>query len=210
MKLQNRSFTLVASVVFSVLPALGQLTVDATGPIREMRRTASVGSGGGFGRKVPLQLTMKTTGAPPDEDGKTTVEFSLTNSGKTDLIIPISPHPGDLESADPNASNSLRVVGLSVTADKKQAKVLPGQAYLYGSDTVPGSLVSVGPGESIRVLARVALPRAPATETEGPVFVGHASLNNLTFKIMNGKSVFDMQQIGSSSSTEYTAQTLLH
>ena len=209
MKVQHRSFTLVASVVFSVLPALGQLTVDATSPIREMRRTASVGSGGGFGRKVPLQVTMKTTGAPPDEDGKTVVEFSLTNSGKTDLIIPISPHPGDLESADPNASYSLRALGLSVTADKKQAQVLRGQAYLYGSDTVPGTLISVDPGESIRVLARVALPSTPQTETEAPVFVGHASLNSLTFKIMNGKTVSAMQEIGSSTSPEYTAEALL-
>jgi hypothetical protein len=209
MKVQNRSFTLVASVVFSLLPALGQLTVDATGPIREMRRTASIGGGGSVGRKVPLQVAMKTTGAPPDEDGKTVVEFNLTNSGKTDLIIPISPHPGDLEPANPNASYSLRVLGLFVTSDKKQAKVLQGGANLYGSDILTGTQISVAPGESIRVIGRVALPRTPATEKEGPVFVGHASLNNLTFKVMNGKTVFDMQQIGSSSSPEYTAQTLL-
>jgi hypothetical protein len=206
--LRARLFMLSASVILLVIAALGQLTVDATGPIRERRREPASGRGGSIGRKLPLQVAIETTGAPPDENGKTVVEFVLRNPGKNDLTLPISPHPGDLEPVDPKASYTGRVLGLFVTSDKRQANILSGHAHLYGSDAVPGTLITLAPGESIKVLARVALPRSSPSEPGALVFVGHAMLDNETIKTVNWQAIFNRQEIGSASSPEYTPEHL--
>jgi hypothetical protein len=208
-----RLFILSASVILLVIAALGQLTVDATGPIRERRRKAGMGRGGSIGRKLPLQVAIKTTGAPPDENGKTLVEFILTNAGKNDLALPISPHPGDLEPSDPKATYTGRLLALFVTSDKRQTNILSGDTHLYGSDAVPGTLITLTPGEFIQVLVRVALPRISASEPSASepsalVFVGHAMLDNETIKTFNGQAISDTQEIGSASSPKYTPEHL--
>jgi len=199
---------LSASVIFLITSTLGQLTVDATGPIRESQREeASGSSGGGIGRKLSIQVAVETTGAPADENGKTVVEFTLTNSGKTDLNVPISPHPGDFEPADPKASYKVEMLSLFITSDKKATDILSGSAHLYGSDAVPGTLLSLATGESIRVLLRVAFAKS-STSVGEVVFVGHATLNNEAIKMVNGQTVLQFQEIGSAASPEYTPEAI--
>jgi hypothetical protein len=199
---------LSASVILLAIAALGQLTVDATGPIRERRREAGIGQGGGFGRKLPLQVAMKTPGTPPDENGKTVVEFILTNTGKNDLTLPISPHPGDLEPSDPKANYTVQCLGLRITSGKGSGTILPGGADLCGRNAFPGTLIALAPGESIRVLTRVALPHISIPGPGARVFVADAILNRETIKIVNGQTVSDMQEIGLASSPEYTPEDL--
>ena len=88
-----RSLIICASVGVLAVTALGQLTVDATGPIRGRKREAIQGHGGGVGRKLPLKVAIWTTGSPPDENGKTLVEFVLTNSGRATSLFRYHPTP---------------------------------------------------------------------------------------------------------------------
>jgi hypothetical protein len=203
-----RLFMLGASGLFFATVALGQLTVDATGPIRERHREATSGRGGSVGRKLPLQVAIETTGAPPDENGKTVVDFILTNTGKNDLTLPISPHPRDLQPSDPKARYTVRCLGLRMSSGKAPWTIFPGGADLYGRDSIPGTLITLAPGESIRVLTRVALPRNSAPNSGAGVFVAGAILNGETIKIVNGQTVSDMQEIGSAGSSEYTPEAL--
>jgi hypothetical protein len=120
----------------------------------------------------------------------------------------MSPHPGDFEPGDPTASYVVRVLSLCVTSDKREAQILPGQAHLYGNEAVPGTLLKLAPSDSIRVLARIALPSPSGAELSGFVLVGHAMLDNETIRTVNGHSLSDLQEIGSASSPEYTLQSL--
>jgi hypothetical protein len=201
-----RSLMLCTLLVSLALTALAQLTVDATGPIRQRKRDAARGHVGCCGRKLPLQVAMETTGSPPDENGQTLVEFVLTNSGKKALVLPVSPHPGDLEPSDPNATYSGMSLGLRIGLSKKPAGIFGGGADLFGSKEFPGTLVSLAPGDSIRVLARVALPQVGNTEPEA--FKASALLGTETIKRVNGELVSESQNVGFADSPEYTLESL--
>jgi hypothetical protein len=204
-----RLFTVCASIVVLAVAVLGQLTVDVTGPIRQRKREAMRGHGGGVGRKLPLKVTIVTTGAPPDHNGKTPVEFVLTNSGKNDLTLPISPHPGDLEPSDPEATYTVMTLGLRISLSEKPGIIFPGGAELYGSAEFPESLVSLAPGDSIRVLTLVALPEAGGEAPNAEGIDASASLSNQTIRTLNGQLVSDSQEIGFARSQEYTIDSLL-
>jgi hypothetical protein len=190
--------------------ASAQLTVDASGPIRERRRQPSSGSGSSIGYKLPIQLTVKATGAAPDENGRTLLEFTLANTGKNELSIPISPHPADLEPEEPKASYAVKTLNFYLTLDtvtNRQQVTLPGGAYLYGSSDFPGTMVSLPVGESISVLARVALPRTAVEH--GKVIVGRVTLNDETTKTVKGQTSSDVKEIGSGESQDYPLRSLL-
>ena len=147
-----------ASVMVFAISALGQLTVDATGPVRQRNREATQGRGGGVGRRLPLMITLQTTGSAPDETGKTMLEFILTNTRKTDLTLPISPNPADSEPSDPKILYTVMKLGLRISLSNKPGVMFAGGAELYGSAEFPETVANLAPGDSIRVLARVALP----------------------------------------------------
>src|SRR5258708_40146643 len=91
--------SLSLAAVFLSIPIVagGQLTINATGPVRERHRNADVARGGGVGRRISLLVAVQTHSGSPDANGDTQVDFVLTNFGKVDLVVPISPNPGDLE-----------------------------------------------------------------------------------------------------------------
>jgi len=213
MKLKLRLFVFTLSIAFSSILAAGQLTVDTTGPIRQRLREPDIGRGGGSGRRVPIQVAIGSTGAPTDENGKTVFEFMLTNSGKADLEIPICPHPRDLEPVDAKAIYSVKVLGLYVTSNKGQTNILPGQAHLYGNDATPGTLMRLTPGQSVRVIVRVAIPpRTLGSQPGEGVLVGHVRMGEETIQNVNNQIRGDTREIGSASSSEYPldAVTKLH
>ena len=188
----------------SALRVAGQLTVDATGPIRGRTREATRGSGGGVARRLPLQVAIKTPVSTPDARGRTLVEFILTNSGRKALILPVSPHPADLEPSDPKSAYTVLTLGLRVSLNKKPGTIFPGGTDLYGSASVPATLVTLGPGDSILVLTLVTLPMS------GPEpLIATASLENQTLKTTNGELALDSQEIGFAMSTEYPLNSLL-
>jgi hypothetical protein len=203
------SLVLGISIPFGMASA--QLTIDASGPIRERHNPASSGSGGSSGFKLPVQVSVRTNGAPPDEKGRTVVEFEVTNVGKNDLAIPISPHPGDFEPEVSNVSYRVKTLELFLTRDtgegaNRQQVMLPGGAGLYGNTSVPGTLVSLAPGESIRVLARVTLPTG---EENRGVIVGRVTLNDETVKTLGGQTSSDTREIGMGESPDYPIRSLL-
>jgi len=203
-----RSSVVCASVVVLAVTAFGQLTVDATGPIRQRKREATRGHGGGVARKLPLKIAISTTGSPPDQNGRTPVEFVLTNSGTSDLTLPVSPHPGDLEPSNPKATYTVMSLGLRISLSEKPG-TFPGGADLYGSAALAGTLVSLAPGDSIRVLTRVALPEVCGEASNTETFDASASLVNQTIKTVNGQVLSDSQEVGFARSAEYTLQSLL-
>jgi hypothetical protein len=84
--------------------------------------------------------------------------------------------------------------------------MLPGGACLYGNTSVPGTLVSVAPGESIRVLARVTLPTGE--ENKG-VIVGRVRLNDETVKTFGTQTSSDTREIGMGESRDYPIRSLV-
>jgi hypothetical protein len=188
--------------------ASAQLTIDASGPTRERHRQPSSGSGGGTGYKLPIEVAVKAIAGAPDENGRTLVEFALTNTGRKQLAVPISPHPGDLEPEESKASYTAKMLNIYLTLDtveraSRQQVTLPGGAYLYGSSDSPGTIVSLATGESINVLAPVALPSTDSDN--GRVIVGRVSLNDETIKTVRGQTSSEVKEIGCSESRDLSA-----
>jgi hypothetical protein len=137
------------------------------------------------------------TGSPPDENGKTLVEFILTDVDKEALMLPTSLHPGDLEPPDPKSEYSVMQLDLGISQSKKPVVIFPGGADLYGSTSVPGTLIRLAPGESIHVLTKIALPTSNDKRGEEQRFVATGSLNTETVKNLNGRIVSYSQISGS-------------
>ena len=209
MKLEAlRSFTFSISVTLCSAAMMAQVTIDATVPIRGRIRNPTAGHGGSVGRKLPLRVELETRGSPPDEKGLTEVEFILANTGKEPLTLPISPHPGDMEPSDPKVSYTLQVLHLYVTSDKRQELTISGRTDLYGKRDSPEAFVKLAPGESIRVLTRVALPTDPSLNGAAQaVFVAHVVLDDETIKTRDGQTTEDTQEVGSAGSSEYKPQS---
>jgi hypothetical protein len=87
--------------------------------------------------------------------------------------------------------------------------MLSGGAQLYGNRSLPASLVSLAPGESIHVLTRVAFPRLSDAESSsaGP-FVAHAVLNDQVIGLVDGQIFENTQEFGSAVSAEYSPKSL--
>jgi len=192
-----------ALVFLAAVSALAQMTVDARGPIHELSRRADSGSGGSIGRKLPLKVAVEINGADPNDTGATLVCFVITNTGKDKLTVPISPNPGDLEPADPGADYTLSRLSFYMTADKDRRTVLSPETSLYGAQTFPETLMTMAPGESLRVLTRV---RLSSDKSDPPVFMAHVSLNTDKIRTVGGRTISHSQEVGSAESAEYTAQ----
>ncbi len=205
MKLKPRSFLCIAAVVLVSLSAPAQLTIDATGPDKELRE-APGGRIGSIGRKLPLKVAVEVPAGPSSDNGKTVVEFILTNSGKEGLNIPVSPDPGDVEPADAETKYSFKLLNLYITSEGKRRATLPGGARLYGNDE-SATLVALAPGDSIRVCAKVALSPATAVDQSSTVvFVAHAMLVDETVTAVDGKPFMDGFEVGSAKSPEYALE----
>jgi len=96
-----------------------------------------------------------------------------------------------------------------MTSGKEQISMLSGRSDLYGNLNSPETLVDLAPGESIRVLTRVALPQDSSSEGTGEeTLVGHAVLENEVVKTNNGSTSADSQEVGSVISAGYTLRSL--
>jgi len=200
--------TLGAPLLLFSIAAANQLTVDATGPVRERPRVATAGHVGSIGYKLPLQIAIEVQGVA-DRGGKTEVDFVLTNSGKTDLLIPVSPNFGDLEAKERKQGYAVNHLILYLTFDQKRESILPGVANLYGTRVFSGTLVALASGESIRILTRMVLNSDSAPErATNRVYVAHTVLNVETTKTVAGQTFEDVQEVGSAVSGEYTFRSL--
>jgi hypothetical protein len=171
------------------------------------------GHSGSAGRKLPLQVAVEVhPSSSKAENGRTLVDFILTNSGKKNLAIPVSTNPDDLGQAD-----SFLNLWLYITSDKRHETVLQAGTdrlnpfvNLYGSHAVQGTVVTLLPGESIRVRAEVSLPPVSNTDQENAlVLVAHVVLDRKTITSANGQPIMDSHEVGSATSSEYTREALL-
>jgi hypothetical protein len=115
-------------------------------------RTSSGGCAGGphavqesqFEVTVTLLSLSKVRYRIGDE---VTFEIKVLNSGKKAILVPWTPHFGDLEPADANSSYKYRVgVILLMFKDPKGLEFSIAES-LYGSPDVPGSLRELPPGQ---------------------------------------------------------------
>jgi hypothetical protein len=197
-----------ASAVLLVVSALGQLTIDVTGPVRERQRNPTFGSGGSSGRRLALQVTFEVQASSQDAHGRTYVDFTLTNNGKTSLTLPISPHPGDLEPKDAKATYTVEHLTLYLASEtgskaEKRSTVLPGGANLYGQSEFPETLTILKPGESVKFLTRVAVPHDSGTPSPDSItLVANAWLYQETIRPMGDQIKSEEEEIGSATSAE--------
>lgn len=207
MRATFRLFKCVALLIGSQAIACSQLTIDATSPSHENDRQVRSGHFGSIGRILPIRTVITTHNGQVDAKS-TVIEFTLTNSGKESLNIPISPNFKDLVPTQPGAAYSVKHLRLYITSDKKQESMLDGGADLYGNQEAPSTLCDLGPGKSIRVLARVGLSATEAMKETSDIFVAHTVLNRETIKPVHGEAVMDTEEIGSAISSEYTPASL--
>lgn len=195
---------LLGFALFS-LPAAAQLIIDGTGPHKSPWERAQAGSGGGTGRKAPLQVAVAVTSRVPRSNGRIVVEFSLTNSGNKDLDLPVSPDGEQVET-----THSFRCLSLSFWREggiPATERRIPGGVTLYGSDH-SGTLVKLAPGDTIRVLGEVALPPDPGPDEKGPTLTAMASIDDMTVTAVDGKPFVNSTGVGYAVSPQYTLQAL--
>lgn len=210
MKRKSSSLAYVLAVALIATPAAAQLVIDATGPHKDALRKNLRGTGGGVGRKLPLQVAVVIQSRVPREDGSLVLEFIVTNSGNEGLRIPISPDPTQVEPSPPAASYSFRSLGFSLRIDgaTSESERQVGRAvFLYGNDQ-SGTTITLAPGETIRVLAEVALPADPGPNEKGPTLTAWASIDEVTITAANRESTYDSREVGYATSPRYTLQSL--
>jgi hypothetical protein len=97
---------------------------------------------------------------------------------------------------------------LGISPSKKPGVIFLGGADLYGSAALPGTLMNLAPGDSIRVLTRVALPEVGGAGPRTETFDASASLVYETIRTVNGQIFSDSQEVGFAKSREYTIESL--
>lgn len=86
-----------------------------------------------------------------------TFEIKVLNSGKEAIIVPWTPHRADLESANANVPYKYLASDVSLLfSDPKGPRLIPVYIFesLYGSQSVPGSLRELLPGQWFTVRGR--------------------------------------------------------
>lgn len=208
-----------ASLMGVVLPcvATAQITIDTTTQVRKewKREGVRIGGGGGIGRKLQLQIAIEIAGTPFNgSNGRTILDFVITNTGSREISLPVSTNGTDVESAVSFRHAAVFVEYMS--SDKHHGVVLQSgpdsknpYVSLYGADSVPGTMKTLAPGESMRIRAEVALPNPTREEVSGRTLVARFMLDDETIVTRDGHRFLEAKEVGSASSVEYTPASLL-
>jgi hypothetical protein len=129
-------------------------------------RPVENGDGGGYGggliadcgadSRDPRSLTVYIQSViPRDNDAKKPfeVEFKVLNTGQVSLQLPVSPHLSDLQPSDAAATFTYMSLALAVSPDEDRSS--SGYVELYGKPDAPDTLITLNPGEWLRVETRV-------------------------------------------------------
>jgi hypothetical protein len=81
------------------------------------------------------------------------VVFKVLNTGAVPLQLPIGPHLSDLQPEDASATFKYLSLALSVSPIEDRSSI--GYVQLYGKVDAPGTLITLNPGEWLRVDASV-------------------------------------------------------
>jgi hypothetical protein len=205
---------LLCGYAFALIVALAvQVTIDATGPVRQRRREPTSGSGGGIGRKLPLRVAIVCQNGFAKDVSHEKVEFIITNSGTSDLGIPVSPNPGDFESKNPKEPYSVLEMNLYLTDDtgkgpERYERALDGGARLYGNRALPTSIFKLTPGHSIRILTNAKVFNYERPFGSGTKIVAHIELNKETVTTIGTATSARIYEIGSATSEDYSPGTI--
>jgi hypothetical protein len=128
--------------------------------------------GGSVGDGAPDQRDPRALGiyllrvTPTDIDPAEPfqVEFKILNTGTAPIELPVSPHLSDLQPNDESVAFSYFSLALVVRGEgetQRPAVACMGFVELYGSPDHPESMLTLQPGEWIRVSANVKLLTSP-------------------------------------------------
>lgn len=188
-----------------------QISVDTTGQVKPRTRVPSKGSVGSIGRRLPLRVTFDSLRRVSDADSVWIVAFTLVNDGPTAISVPVFPSPGDVEPPISIATYEVQSLRLRITKGGKTGVPLQGEAEMYGSRDIAGSLKSLTPGSYMKVIGKVTLP--PLTnqgdDLNDAVLVAHASLSTEIISTDASGTSLDMREDGSVESVEYSAVSLM-
>jgi hypothetical protein len=104
-----------------------------------------------------LRTTLVSLDRPEYKVGdEITFEVTIENIGSSALRIPFSPHLADLQPADPSQKFAYFDLSIVLLVGGKQWKTdgVGVGAILYGADDHPDTLLSLQPGESVRVTGK--------------------------------------------------------
>ncbi len=123
------------------------------------------------------------------------VEFRVVNTGQAPIELPVWPHLSDLQPQDESIAFTYLSIGLTVRVVEPNANATSlGFVQMYGSSDDARTVVSLKPGEWIRVRANVKLASAPAHQ--GLVSLeGDFWLHRTTFRPSPGGSFTDAVNI---------------
>jgi len=141
---------------------IGYLDLSDNNFRERSRQTRSVGGGcGGTSHSVPESHPLEVIATIVSLDKmryrigeEVTFEIKILNSGKRTLIVPWTPHLGDLEPADSRSSYKYRVGVVVLSFSDPEGKEFSVSESLYGSSSVSGSLRELSPGEWFTVRGR--------------------------------------------------------
>lgn len=123
-------------------------------------------------------------------------EFRVLNSGRVPIDLPVSPHLSDLQPDDASLSFTYFSLALvtKITVEPHVPAAALGFVQLYGSPEHEGTMISLRPGEWIRVKARVRLNNSPSEPFAAHV-CGGMWLRKNTFHPHPGGSFTEIQNL---------------
>lgn len=176
------------------------LFIDATGPLRLRSREPAA-----FARGGPLQPLggeaqtlwpelLSITPVASQQPGEAVFEMKLTNRSRSDLLVPVDPNSADFDRPLTTAGTStLDMIEISMVADHPiNACAVSGDLKLLGDSSVPNSLLSLKPGQWIRIKGMVRLRCGAELSNVIPEFNGnqlHAVMSMGKEQITSDKGV---------------------
>ena len=103
-----------------------------------------------------LTTSLQLDGTHYQDGDEPTFEVRIENTGSTPLRIPFSPHLADLQPANPAltfAYSELRIV-LWIAGGEKWSTNTGGNAVLYGANDHANTMLTLSPGEWVRVIGK--------------------------------------------------------
>jgi hypothetical protein len=123
-------------------------------------------------------------------------EFRVLNTGRVSIDLPVSPHLSDLQPDDPSLTFSyfsLALVTEMLVEPNVESRGL-GFVQLYGSPDHEGTMITLQPGEWIRVKANIRLNTWPSKPSAARVY-GALWLRKNTYRPHAGGSFTEVQNL---------------
>lgn len=201
MALRKLRVPALSAILFGCISlSMGQLVVNATAPYSELRRQPSSGSASSIGRSLPVQVEVEINPERQNGAGMMEVDFVLRNNGEKPILLPVSPNPSELEPSDPDLVYTMQVLTLRLSSSTDLRAELKGGATLFGNANYPGTMLTLAPGQFLRVRSLVAVP-SRSTKGSAANFTASVDLEKETIRTTNGKTVSESQDLGRAKSS---------